>query len=116
MIVRLSESAAALTDLDRLDRLHAEVDGPIELVQPADWYDVDDAGSHVWLDVARCREIGRSAHGDHWVDRYDAMVAYACSKGWTDDDGGRVRAHVVPRDADHAPHSGTRPATDPPGA
>lgn len=52
-----------------------------------------DAG-HVWLDVA---ELGRRAHpsGDtQWRTRYDAMIAYAADKGWTDDTRSVVRAHL----------------------
>lgn len=54
-------------------------------------------GAHVWLEVDALREAaaatvdpaGRAA----WVTGFDAMIAYATSKGWTDEHG-RVRAHV----------------------
>ncbi|MGW1546859.1 hypothetical protein [Streptomyces sp. NPDC002346] len=52
---------------------------------------------HVWLDVA---ELGRRAHtsGDaQWRTRYDAMIAYAADKGWTDDTRSVVRAHLEAR-------------------
>jgi len=105
VIVRLSPAdPAELVDLDRLDRLHAEVaenaavtgDRRLDVVRWPDWCRPDDDGAHVWLDVARCRELGRDAAGDGWVDGYDAMIAYATSKGWTDADATEVRAHVAP--------------------
>ena len=49
---------------------------------------------HVWLDVA---ELGRRAHPSddaRWRTRYDAMIAYAADKGWTDDTRSVVRAHL----------------------
>ncbi len=108
MIVRLSPAAPAeLVDLDRLDRLHAELVRPVTLdaVQWPDWCRPDEAadGSHVWLDVARCRDLGRDAAGDDWVDGYDKMIAYATSKGWTNDDATEVRAHIEPTATDTAP-------------
>ena len=97
MIVFLSAvDAARLGDLDRLDRLHAVCDGTPGTVLLDDWVDLDPDGEHVWLDVARCRQIGRDAAGDSWAEGYDRMIAYAVSKGWTDQAGARVRAHIEP--------------------
>ena len=107
MIARLSPSApASLVDLDRLDRLHAELDdgagaGSSDQVRWPEWCRPDDDGAHVWLDIAGCRELGRAAQGDDWADGYDAMIAYATSKGWTNDDATEVRAHIAPSDLSH---------------
>lgn len=100
MIVRLHRDAdPELVDLDRLDRLHAEAPGPLADVRMSDWCRAapdDDAaaGTHVWLDVAACRSIGTTAAGDAWGEQYDAMIAYATTKGWTNEAGTDVRAHV----------------------
>lgn len=54
-------------------------------------------GAHVWLDVPALREAAAAtidpAGRADWLVGFDGMIAYATSKGWTDDQG-RVRAHV----------------------
>ena len=95
MIVHLSaDSPARLDDLDRLDRLHAESAGPPDATRLTDWCSLDDDGEHVWLDVAACRSIGMASLGTGWAEGFDAMVDFAASRGWTDEDGRRVRAHI----------------------
>lgn len=49
---------------------------------------------HLWvLPETLLALAGPLAEDAQWRRQYDAMVAYAASKGWTDDDG-RIRAHV----------------------
>jgi hypothetical protein len=95
VIIRLSpDRPPVLDDLDRLDRLHATTDGPLAGMQLDDLCCPDD-DAHVWLDVAAARAAGIAATGDPtFGERYDAMIAYAASKGWLDDGGTHVRAHV----------------------
>jgi hypothetical protein len=98
MIVVLSPNEPPrLTDLDRLDRLHAELapalDGSIadaqfgDLCSPAD----DD---HVWLAIAAARAAGCEASDLGFGERFDGMIAYAGGKGWTNEAGTHVRAHI----------------------
>jgi hypothetical protein len=95
MIVYLTTDAPArLGDLERLDRLHAECADPTADIGLADWCTLDADGDHLWLDIDHCRDLGRAELGDDWVARFDGMITYASSKGWTAD--GRVRAHVEP--------------------
>ena len=49
---------------------------------------------HVWIsaDWIRSEVAGRVEPG--WVESFDGMVAYARSKGWLDDDGSHIRAHI----------------------
>lgn len=51
---------------------------------------------HLWLDIAALRERARAttAAAD-WDDRFDAMLAFARSEGWTDETGQHVAAHIV---------------------
>lgn len=95
MIVVLSSTEPPrLIDLDRLDRLHAELDGDLAAAQLGDHCRVADA-DHVWLDVAAARAAGVAASNDTtFAEQFDAMIAYATAKGWLDDDGTHVRAHV----------------------
>lgn len=99
IIVLRADSPPRLTDADRLDRLHAEIDGELadeahvtqydEFVSPAD----DD---HVWVDIDWLRTSGVALVGDaDYATKFDAMIAYATSKGWLDDAGRCVRAHIA---------------------
>lgn len=51
---------------------------------------------HVWVDLARLRGLGDAHGGPDWREGCDGMIAYARSKGWTDDEAGLVRAHLEP--------------------
>jgi hypothetical protein len=98
MIVVLSASQPpALTDLDRLDRLHAELDATLDgSLAEAQFGDLcsADGDDHVWLAVAAARSIGSEATDPGFGARFDGMIAYASSKGWTNEAGTHVRAHV----------------------
>ncbi len=96
IIVLTSSDAPSLTDLDRFDRLHAELHGDLDaarldaLCRPGD----DD---HVWLDIAAARHAGALAASDPaFGDQFDAMISYARRSGWVDEAGTHVRAHVEP--------------------
>jgi hypothetical protein len=52
---------------------------------------VDADGAHAVLDGAELKRLANA--GDGWTADFDAMVEYARSKGWTDEQG-RVRAHL----------------------
>jgi hypothetical protein len=96
MIIELSDDQPPrLVDADRLDQLHAVLNGEPgdarfdELCQPGP----DD--DHVWIDVSRLRADGIAQVDDPtYAERFDAMIAYAQRKGWLEADGTRVRAHL----------------------
>ena len=95
MFVRVDAAAgrSELHEADDLQRLHVELVGGDEPGAAAaalgDLGRVD--GEHAWLDIAALRAAGPADPG--WVERFDAMIEYARSKGWTDG-AGAVRAHV----------------------
>lgn len=83
-----------VTDLERLDRLHAEVHGTLDAARLDDLCERAD-DEHVWLHVDRARAIGDGAASDPAFGAgFDAMIGYATSKGWLNDAGSHVRAHV----------------------
>lgn len=95
MIIELSADVdPRLTDVERLDRLHAVSDDPTsarydDLCQPGPDSD------HVWLDVAQLRQAGLAlTDAADFGERFDGMIAYAERKGWLDESGRRVRAHI----------------------
>lgn len=102
MIVSLSPGTAPLlTDIDRLDRLHAECGAPIDQLDLGDLCRAGPDDQHVWLSIPGARRIGASsaAASSTFAHDFDAMISYAASKGWVDDTGSWVRAHVERTDA-----------------
>jgi len=98
IIVLTPTDAPRLTDLDRFDRLHAELHGAAddavfdELCRPG-------PDGHVWCHIATARARGASTAGDPaYVDKFDAMIEFAGGHGWLDDDSTHVRAHIQPAD------------------
>lgn len=79
---RLAVRAAAVSDLTRLGGLGTATDD----------------GAHVWLsvDALRAAAAATIAEGQRaaWVEGFDGMIAYASQKGWLDEAGTHVRAHV----------------------
>lgn len=55
--------------------------------------DLTDDGAHGYVDAATVTSLAAGQVADDWPERFAGMVAYARSKGWTDD-AGRVRAHT----------------------
>lgn len=52
-----------------------------------------DGETHAWIAPERLRALAVPQPPD-WAGQFDAMVAYAAGKGWTDADGA-LRAHIV---------------------
>jgi hypothetical protein len=58
---------------------------------------VDDDGTHAWLTIDGVRALaGDLADSPSWSESFDAMVAYAGSKGWLSPEGDAIRAHIEP--------------------
>ena len=78
-------------------RVNGPDDTEVALVEP-DAFTAFDAlvqiPEHLWVrpDVLIAL-AGSRAEDPEWRRQYDAMVAFATSKGWTDEQG-RIRAHV----------------------
>ncbi|QRP42836.1 hypothetical protein [Amycolatopsis sp. FDAARGOS 1241] len=51
-------------------------------------------GTHVWLDIEVLKAFGPVPRNESWTERFAAAMAYAAGKGWTDETGRLVRAHV----------------------
>ena len=95
IIVLTSTAPPQLSDLDRFDRLHAELHGEISAVQLDGLCRAGD-DDHVWLDIDAARETGSElAADDSFAGSFDAMIAFARDHGWVDEAGTHVRAHVI---------------------
>ena len=53
-----------------------------------------DASGHAWIDVELLRAASGKADDAVWSAEFDGMVAYAASKGWLDESGTALRAHL----------------------
>ena len=96
MIVTLSSTGAPeLTDVDRLDRLHAVCSGGVGEIQYDSLCRPGPDAEHVWLSIAELRRAGCERSADTaFGTKFDGMIPYAGSKGWLSDDSTCVRAHV----------------------
>lgn len=95
MYVLVDNGRVSVRDVDNLKAFHVEVTGDIadseldELLRLRNYGYV--SGGSAFISVARVRESTTD------VDGVAAMVDYAQSKGWVDDDGEALRAHIVRR-------------------
>ncbi len=97
MYVDLSSGAAIVRQPEDLKSL--KVVAPAGVVDPTALGDLGEPdGSHVWLSVPALRAAAAATVPEvdrgQWISAFDGMIAYAASKGWTDESGTRVRAHV----------------------
>ena len=49
---------------------------------------------HLWIPIAKLRELAGSAATREWETSLEGMLGYARSKGWVDDELAAIRAHV----------------------
>jgi hypothetical protein len=100
MFVRASGvgEPAELVEPEDCTRFHVEYHTagatPAEVAAAlGDWADgaTDD---HVWVRISALRNAAAGRIGPGWDDRFDAMVAYARSKGWVNGAGDALAAHV----------------------
>jgi hypothetical protein len=90
------EVRASVKDPANLRQLHAEFLGVSDeaaaaALAAAGLGTVD--GDNAWLDAGALRAAGDGSAA--WATGFDGMLAYAASKGWSSEDGARVRAHIV---------------------
>jgi hypothetical protein len=87
---------AAVQDQQNLRQLHAEFRrvGDADADQALRGAGLGTvAGDHVWLEPSALRAAGDGSAD--WNAQFDAMLRYAASNGWTDEESARVRAHIV---------------------
>ena len=56
--------------------------------------ELDAGGSHVHIQLGVIRRLAAGRSTPDWDAGFDAMIAYARTKGWVDDAGNTVRAHL----------------------
>ena len=88
----------SLKDPDDCGTFHVEVIGPRDDAALAHALVDADAGrvvdEHVLVDVGAVRRMASGRVGESWPDDFEKMLAYARSKGWIDETGDAIQAHV----------------------
>ena len=98
--VDLSSRPASVT-LDHPEdcrRFHVRVRGGTEAaleeaLARCDVGHVSESG-HVMVEVAAVRRLAEGRVAGSWTEQFSGLLSYADSKGWLDDGGRRIRAHV----------------------
>jgi hypothetical protein len=92
----------SLEEPDDFTRFHVEVPGnrsPEEVAALLQHRDVgrpvEGDPDRVWISVEAVRHLSAGAVGEDWSSGFEGMLAYARSKGFLDEPGTHVRAHVV---------------------
>jgi|SRR5580704_14773770 hypothetical protein len=81
-------------DLKRFSVRATERADPEELSRALGSFGQLATDDHAWINIDALR--AESGHADdlEWAAGFDGMIAYATSKGWVDESGERVRAHL----------------------
>ena len=104
MRVHLTNAGAiTLCEPSVFNRLDVLVDpqSPERLEQAIARIGSRDGADHVRLSPSVLRFLSSHAGSAEWEAKFDAMISYAASKGWLDEQG-RVRAHLTFRESDEA--------------
>lgn len=97
MLVDVTSEPAEVREVDDLKRLHVLAPEGLDVDRAlrASGLGSQDPDGRVLLDIRALRAAALAlASGPRWPEGWDAMVAYAASKGWLADDGSALVAHV----------------------
>ncbi|GAB2734236.1 hypothetical protein [Amycolatopsis magusensis] len=100
MRLLLAPSGPDLADPDDCTRFHVEVSADLAgdrlrgLLAEHDLGKLDEDGDHLFVATGALRALAGDRVGDDWATRFDGMLSYAASKGWLDQSGTHVRAHI----------------------
>ena len=51
-------------------------------------------GEHALITIDSVRRMAAGRVADDWGDRFDGMLGYARTKGWIDETGSSIQAHI----------------------
>jgi hypothetical protein len=87
-----------LRDPEDCGRFHVEVIGAHDLAGLGHALVDADAGrvegDDAFVDVGAVRQLASGRVGASWADDFEKMLGYARSKGWLDETGSSIQAHV----------------------
>jgi hypothetical protein len=97
---RITEGSVDLIDPENLTAFHVECPAdlpPAALAATArrtGLGEVLPGDDHVLIEVDAVRRLAAGRVGPAWETEFTGMLAYAARKGWVDESGTKVRAHV----------------------
>ncbi|MGC7094519.1 hypothetical protein ACPZ19_07645 [Amycolatopsis lurida] len=97
MRLLIAPSGPELADPDDCTRFHVEVsteDRLRDVLAEHGLGRLDDGGEHIHVAIDALRKLADGRTEDDWSTRFDGMLSYAASKGWLDQTGTHVRAHI----------------------
>lgn len=96
MFIRITDGVAELIAADDFTAFHVErgqasadqiVAALGDKAQPG-------GDDHVWLSAIGVAELAGEHAAGEWITKFDGMCQYAESKGWMNDEGTHIRAHL----------------------
>ena len=100
MIVRVDVAAgsASLDDAENCKQFHVAASGgdtaAVAAALGAAGSGVGAPTDHVWIDIDWVRSQAAGRVAEDWAPNFDGMVGYARSKGWLNDTGNAIQAHI----------------------
>jgi hypothetical protein len=101
VVIDVTESGVTLTEADDLRRFHVEAPAQMSdlavdsALRSSDAGHLEDRGQAV-INVSWLRTAAADV-SDDWPIRFQEMLAFAATKGWTAPDGTMVKGHLVRR-------------------
>ena len=100
MYLRITGDSAQLVDPQDVKSFSVQCpeslghDDFVDSVRRADLGEMLPDDSHLMVPVDTIHRMAADQVGPGWSDDFAKMISYAASKGWTSEDGTRVRAHI----------------------
>ena len=99
VIIRVDRSGPSLLEPEDCKRFSVEVGdlpgGPAALLAALGSWAAGGDAAHVWIRIDAVRAAAAGTVGPAWDAEFDGMVAFAGTKGWLDETGTAIRAHVA---------------------
>ena len=96
MFIRITDGAPELVDAFNFNAFHVERGGLATTDILGALGDKALAGDdeHVWLSAIGVAELAGVQAAGEWITKFDGMCQYAESKGWMNEAGTHIRAHL----------------------
>lgn len=96
MFIRITDGTPELADADNFTAFHVEGAGAsaTELLTALGELALPGADDHVWLSALGVAGLAGETAAGEWITKFDGMCTYAESKGWMNEQGTHIRAHI----------------------
>ena len=96
MFIRITDGTPELIDADNFTAFHVERGGAsaAAIVEALGDRALPGGDDHVWLSAIGVSELAGAHAAGEWITKFDGMCQYAESKGWMNETGTHIRAHL----------------------